>query len=97
MDIVSVRFGSQQIALVQRMADAEGVSASQYIRDASFARAVLDAARANATSVLMWEKLIAVVEEVGNDQLSAELRSLIGIAGELDDQPEPSNGNGNGH
>lgn len=77
MQIVSVRFGTEQIALIQREADAEGVSASQFIRDSAYARAVLSAARRNATNVRMWDALIAVVEELGADELSAELRDLL--------------------
>jgi uncharacterized protein (DUF1778 family) len=77
MRIVSVRFGAGQIALVQQEADREGVSASQFIRDAAWARAVLNAARENATTVLMWEKLIAAVEAAGHDVLGAELHDLM--------------------
>jgi uncharacterized protein (DUF1778 family) len=77
MQIVSVRFGAQQIELVQQEATVEGVSASQFIRDAAYARAILYAARRNATVVAMWDKLIAVVEESGQDELAADLRGLI--------------------
>jgi uncharacterized protein (DUF1778 family) len=77
MQIVSVRFGTDQFSLVKDVAEAEGVSASQYVRDAAYARAILDAARRNATTVEMWDRLIAVVEEVGQDQLSGELRDLL--------------------
>src|SRR3954451_16261915 len=77
MQIVSVRFGTDQFSLVKDVAEAEGVSASQYVLDAAYARAILDAARRNATTVEMWDRLIAVVEEVGQDQLSGELRDLL--------------------
>jgi uncharacterized protein (DUF1778 family) len=78
MDIVSVRFGTEQIALIKEEAELEGVSASQFIRDAAYARAVLSAARRNATTVRMWDKLIAVVEVAGQDTLNAELREMLG-------------------
>lgn len=77
MQIVSVRFGAQQIELIQQEATVEGVSASQFIRDAAYARAVIYAARRNAVVVQMWDAMIAVVEEGGQDQLAGELRGLL--------------------
>jgi uncharacterized protein (DUF1778 family) len=77
MQIVSVRFGTEQITLIQDEAGVENVSVSQYIRDSAYARAILSAARRNATTVAMWDKLIAVVEEAGHDQLGHDLRDLL--------------------
>lgn len=77
MQIVSVRFGADQIELIQEEASEVGVSASQFIRDAAFARAVLSSARRNSASVALFERLIAVVERAGHDDLSAELRDLL--------------------
>lgn len=77
MGIMSVRFGNEQISLLKQEAEAENVSVSQYIRDAAYARAVLSAARRNAITVKMWDRLIAVIEEAGSDALSGELRDLL--------------------
>jgi len=49
MPIKSVRFGPQQLELIAEMADANGVSVSQYIRDAAFARAVMESAMSSRT------------------------------------------------
>jgi uncharacterized protein (DUF1778 family) len=46
MRVQSVRFGSWQWATVTRAAGEDGVSASQFIRDSAFARAVLLLAQA---------------------------------------------------
>lgn len=93
MQIVSVRFGTEQITLIQDEAGAENVSVSQYIRDAAYARAILSAARRNATTVAMWDKLIAVVEEAGHDQLSHDLRDLLGaVRADAEHQPHGANG-----
>lgn len=78
MQIVSVRFGSDQIELVQNEAEAGGRSASQFIRDAAYSQAVVLAARRNRTTVLMWNALIAAVEAAGHDEVSASLRGLLG-------------------
>jgi uncharacterized protein (DUF1778 family) len=77
MEIVSVRFGTDSINLLRQEAGFENVSVSQFIRDAAQARAVLSAARRNAITVRMWDRLIAVIEEAGNDRLSGELRDLL--------------------
>jgi uncharacterized protein (DUF1778 family) len=77
MQIVSVRFGAQQIELIQQEASVEGVSASQFIRDSAYARAVLYAAKRNAVVVEMWDRMIAVVEESGYENLAGELRGLL--------------------
>jgi uncharacterized protein (DUF1778 family) len=88
MQIVSVRFGTAQIRLIQNEAETEGVSTSQFIRDAAFARAILLSARRNRSIALLWEKLIAVVEEAGADEISVELRDLLPAAAVLD-QDDP--------
>lgn len=89
MQLVSVRFGTTQIRLIQNEAEAEGVSTSQFIRDSAYARAILQSARRNRTTALMWEKLIAVVESAGADELSGELSELLPAAAALDhDDPE---------
>lgn len=79
MQIVSVRFGSQQIELIQQEATIEGVSASQWIRDAAYAKAVLTAARRNAAVTTMWQGLIAVIEEAGHDLLAGQLRDALDV------------------
>lgn len=43
MRVQSVRFGDRQWALIVRMAELEGVSAAQFIRDAANARALVSA------------------------------------------------------
>jgi uncharacterized protein (DUF1778 family) len=89
MQIVSVRFGTAQIRLIQNEAESEGVSTSQFIRDAAYARAIMQSARRNRSTALMWEKLIAVVESAGADELSGELSDLLAAAAALDqDDPE---------
>lgn len=80
MQIVSVRFGADQIELIQQEAGDTGVSASQFIRDSAYARAVLGAAKRNRASLELWENLIAVVETVGYDGLSASMRELLAAA-----------------
>lgn len=92
MQIVSVRFGAEQIEVIQQEAEHEGVSASQFIRDAAYARAVLYSARRNATTIQMWDTLIAVVEEAGHDELSAQLRGMLGDVGKLADSDAERDG-----
>lgn len=41
MQVQSIRFGERQWRLIQAEAEAEGVSASQFIRDAAYGRALL--------------------------------------------------------
>jgi hypothetical protein len=69
MQIVSVRFGEQQLAFIQAEAEHEGVSASQFIRDASYARAIMQAAERKTDTPKMWLALVAVAEELGPEAL----------------------------
>lgn len=57
MVIRSVRFGPRQADLIAQMAEAEGVSASQYIRDAAFARAMFDAATRGDRGETLWKQM----------------------------------------
>ena len=77
MQVVSIRFGVEQLGLIHEEAEAENVSVSQYVRDAAWARAVMSATQRNSTQLEMWERLIRVIEEAGQDQLSGELRGLL--------------------
>lgn len=77
MQIVSVRFGREQIELIQEQAALDGVSASQFIRDSAHARAVMLAAQRNATTIQLFQKLLAVISFAGNDTLTAALEELL--------------------
>lgn len=77
MQIVSVRFGADQIELIHQEASADGKSVSQFIRDAAHVQAVLRAAERNRVTVQLLESMIAVVETTGHDELSAQLRELL--------------------
>lgn len=73
MQIVSVRFGERQLELIQHEAEAEGVSASQFIRDAAYARAALAAVERKTASARMWVAMLALAREGGTDTLAEAL------------------------
>jgi uncharacterized protein (DUF1778 family) len=77
MKILSVRFGAEQQRLIEREAKVEGVSTSAFIRDAAYARAILQAARREDRTLALFESLIAAVEENGQDAISGMLRDAI--------------------
>jgi uncharacterized protein (DUF1778 family) len=77
MELVSVRFGAHQIELIKTEAAADGVSVSQFIRDAAYARAVMEAAQRNAKTMRLFRQMIAIIEEAGSDTLALELRETI--------------------
>jgi hypothetical protein len=70
MVIRSVRFGPRQADFITRMAEHEGVSASQYIRDAAYARAIFDAARRGDHEVALWRAMV---------EAAPELEPLVGL------------------
>lgn len=53
----SIRFGHGQYDLIVREAQLEGVSASQFIRDAAFARAVTRVAHRDGETFHLWETI----------------------------------------
>jgi hypothetical protein len=85
MRVQSVRFGEGTWTMVQRMAEVEGVSASQYIREAVFARAIAQSVRTGAGDPDMqrWLALIDHATAAGPDGLEALLERI------LDGEPPP--------
>jgi hypothetical protein len=63
MKIQSVRFGQFQWELISRMAARDQVSVSQYVRDASYARAVIDALQSREDAELLWAALTDALSE----------------------------------
>lgn len=63
MKIQSVRFGQFQWELISRMATRDQVSVSQYVRDASYARAVIDALQSQEDAEIMWQALTDALRE----------------------------------
>jgi uncharacterized protein (DUF1778 family) len=57
MQTVGVRFGDEHIELIQAEAAHDGISVSQFIREAAYTRAVLSAARRNEVSVVLFERI----------------------------------------
>jgi hypothetical protein len=80
MKVQSVRFGTGQWDLICAAAEAEGISAAQFIRDAAYARAVLHQRESGA---LVWVALADVLQK--NPELRQVLESLLGT--EPPDEP----------
>lgn len=77
MQVQSVRFGESQWRLVQRQAELEGTSASQFIRDAAVTRAVILWAARNPK---VRDALTAAFGEVG-ESMTAVLIDLEQVYG----------------
>jgi hypothetical protein len=77
MEIVSVRFGADQIELIKCEASVDGVSVSQFIRDSAYARAIMQAAKRNAAAMKLFAAMVAVIEEAGGDAVAGELHELL--------------------
>lgn len=69
MHIQSVRFGVQQLGFIRQEADAEGVSLSQFIRDAAYGRAMLYSLQRRDAIPRMYLLMLEMAREVGSDQL----------------------------
>ena len=63
MKVQAVRFGVIQWELIREEAAMEGVSASQFIRDAAFLRAMFHRARRNADEGAMIARLYELARE----------------------------------
>lgn len=79
MQIVGVRFGQQQRELIRDEAKAEGISESQFIRDAAYARAVVAAARRQDTVPRLVDALMALSANLDGNGRS-EVAEAIGDA-----------------
>lgn len=77
MNVFGVRFGKEQLAFVAREAQIEGVSISQFIRDAASARAVMLCAQRHGLTMQLLSTLIETTEYEGADVLAAQLRALV--------------------
>lgn len=70
MQIVGVRFGQQQRELIRDEAKAEGISESQFIRDAAYARAVVMAARRKQAIPRLVDALLSLSADLDSDDRS---------------------------
>jgi hypothetical protein len=77
MQIVGVRFGHKQRQLIQKEAAEEGVSESQFIRDAAYARAVLYAAQRKDSLPQLWLLMAEIVQEAGSADLIARVHAAM--------------------
>jgi uncharacterized protein (DUF1778 family) len=77
MRIVSVRFGEDQIDLIHQMAEASGVSASQFIRDGAYARAATLAVQRKEHQARMWITMLALAESCGADAVATSVREVL--------------------
>jgi hypothetical protein len=77
MGIVSVRFASYQMEVITPEATRAGVSTSQYIRDATYARAVLGAATHADRTLRLVSGLITLAETNGHEGIAATLRDVL--------------------
>lgn len=79
----SVRFGRDQWDFIAEVAQREGVSASQFIREGAFARAILYASRQNPRVLEEYEGLLEAARA-----FEAQLRPHVG--------PRSADGDGSG-
>jgi uncharacterized protein (DUF1778 family) len=77
MEIITVRLGDSQLELIKAEAALDGISLSQFMRDAAFARAVMQNARRNGRLTALLENITAFTEEAGNDALAGQLLALL--------------------
>jgi uncharacterized protein (DUF1778 family) len=83
MQIASVRFGEHQRAIIEEEARIEGVSTSQFIRDAAYGRALSYRARRCAADQKVLEAILRFIEEVGTDTAGPVIEeALAAIEGE---------------
>lgn len=72
MQVQSIRFSDSQWALIRQIADLEGISASQLIRDAAFAYAIAVAIETGGLpTVERWKEALAAGRAGGHDLLKA--------------------------
>lgn len=79
MRIVGVRFGQQQRELIRDEAKYEGVSESQFIRDAAYARAVVSAARRKDQVPRLVDALLALSANMDSDDRSRLAELIDGL------------------
>ena len=60
----TIRFGDRAYTAIARAADAQGISVSQYVREAALIRAVLDELDAAGEAIHTAHDLLAVAREV---------------------------------
>lgn len=74
MRVQSIRFGDFQWELISQMAEAEGVSSAQFIRDAAYARAIVHRLRRGEKALDLWLALTDSFNE--HPDLLARLEAL---------------------
>lgn len=84
MQIVSVRFGRSQKALIDTEAEAEGVSTSQFIRDSAYGRAVVYGVRRQRAELQVLEAMMAFVEEYGSDKSAPAIEEALRLMRQRD-------------
>lgn len=80
MTIVSVRFGHRQKLTIDEEAELEGVSTSQFIRDAAYGRAVVYRAQRLSLEVRVLEAMVRFAEESGSDELASVVEDALDVA-----------------
>lgn len=82
MELVTVRFGDSQLELIKSEASLDGISLSQFVRDAAFARAVIQNVRRSGVVAQLLEAVVAVAELDGGDALAEQLLNVLGAVNE---------------
>lgn len=77
MQIVSVRFGALQLSDIAREAEVEGISTSQFIREAAYARALVTRARRGDALHEVSVAFLELVQEVGSDAAHTTLEGAL--------------------
>lgn len=76
MPVRSIRFGVRQWDLIKREAEHEQVDASQFVRDAAFARALIASYRRGEIGWALFEAQVRSLEELGAEHTAALLDEL---------------------
>ena len=64
LQATTIRFADRGYAAISRAADAQGISVSQYVREAALIRAVLDELDSSTEAIHTAHDLLAIAREV---------------------------------